>query len=193
MEIVAAETGGSAIESGSALRGYAHMAATAFFVFLGSAAALAIHNGVRPPTRAVVVILLGVTLWGAFVPRVSRLNLLPRILIFIYALPFSALLGYLFDPGYLWVFTLRGYPIGQDPDVMSILTLTGLAGICGFVAGLHLVCAFTAREVPVEPARASEAPNHTMGTIMFGALALLAAGLSGSSHRPQLSFSAGSC
>ena len=188
MEIITEQPTGFASAGRIELRWSAQMVATAFFLFLGSAAALGIHNGLRPPTRVIVAVLLGVTLWGAFVPRLSRLNLLPRMLIFVFALPFSALLGYLFDPDYLWVFTLHGYSIGQDPGVMSILTLTGLAGICGFVAGLHFVSAFSPGESAIESASGEGARNHTMGMIMFAALSLLAVELSVLSSAPETLF-----
>jgi len=187
MELIAGMERASAPADRAVLRWHAHMAATSFFVFLGAAAGLAIHDGVRPPTGLVVAVITCVTLWGAFIPRVSRLNLLPRMMIFVYALPFSALLGYLFDPNYLWVFTLHGYAIGQDREVMSILTLTGLAGICGFVAGIHLVTAFspTTTERVTAP---DENEKHTLGLFTFGALTLLAIELSVLSSAPETLF-----
>ena len=166
-------------------RAYAHITAAAALVLLGATAAAALHNGFRPSTRAVVAVMLTVTLWGAFAPRITQLNLLPRMMLFVYALPFSALVGYLIWDDYLWVFTLRGYAIGQDHDVMAVLTLTGLVGLCGLVAALHTVAAFTGEHEPRERPRTT---THALGHGLFAALIVAGVGLSMLSAPPETVF-----
>jgi hypothetical protein len=166
---------------------YAHLSGAAFFLFLGASAGVALHNGFRPAPVVVVVVMLGATLWGMFVPRITRLNLLPRMMLFVYALPFSALLGYLFSDDYLWVFTARGFAIGQDRDVMAVLTLTGLTGLCALIAGFHTVTAFSGRIADPLPTRMKP---YALGNIMYVALIALAVELSVLSSAPETVFQA---
>jgi hypothetical protein len=165
-------------------RAYANLLSACFFLFAGTFAAVGLHNGLRPPSAIVVAAMLAATLWGMLVPRVTRLNLLPRMMLFVYALPFSALLGYLIWDDYLWVFTARGFALGQDPEVMSVLTLTGLTGVCALVAAFHTVTAFT------DPSDHRARPNtsHALGNGIFAVLIALAVGLSVLSSAPETVF-----
>lgn len=163
------------------------MVAAAAFIFLGAMSAATLHNGFRPDIRLLVAVMLAATLWGAFIPRITRINLLPRMMLFVFAMPFSALLGYMFWSDYLWVFTLRGFAIGQDRSVMSVLGMTGLTGLCGLVAAFHTVAAFSPRSAPAPTVART---THALGHGIFAALIALAVALSAMSSAPETLFQA---
>ena len=165
---------------------YGHLAAATVFLVIGAAGAFSLHAGIRPAIQPMVWLMIAIGLWGGFVPRATRLNLLPRMMLLVYAMPFSTLLGYLLYQDYLWVFTPHGYLIGQDPEVMSILTLTGLVGLCGFVGGMHAGAA--ARRPESTPVKTDRSQAYALGKVMFAALLLVALGLSLLSAMPETLF-----
>lgn len=175
----------SQAEGGTPPQGYAHLCAATLFLILGTIAAFALHNGIRPATATVVALMLPIAIWGGWGPRITRLNLLPRMMVLLYAVPFSALLGYLVYPDYLWVFTARGFAIGQDRTVMSILALTGFVGLCGLIAGMHFVAGLSTSP---GASKVEQIEKVALGKMMFIALAAAALGLSALSSMPETLF-----
>jgi hypothetical protein len=72
--------------------------------------------------------------FGLAFPRVSRLSLLPRFLLLIYAMPFSVLAGYLLLPDYVWTWTPEANAVLSDHIVRQMTTI-GLIGLIGLVVG----------------------------------------------------------
>ena len=160
---------------------FGQIAAGVALLLVGSSSALALHNGLRPNVPILVAIMFAIALWAGFKARVTRYNLLPRVMVFIYALPFSVLLGFLFDPKFVWVFTPNGYQIGLRPEINSIILMTGLAGLCGITAGFHFVAAFS------RSSDETHAPSSTLtlGQPMYGLFVAGAVMLSKLSASPE--------
>jgi hypothetical protein len=107
------------------------------FVVVGAIVGAAFEAGFYLPLVPAVLLMATIAIVGIVVARVSRLSLLPRFLILLYAMPFSALLGYLFSPDFAWVFSPNGYDIIQDHLVLRQMIAIGTVGLCGLVAGVR--------------------------------------------------------
>lgn len=164
---------------------FAHMAAGLALTAIGFAASFALHSGVRPRPPLLVLLMLAVTLWAAWRAKVTRSNLLPRMMLLVFALPFSVLLGFLVNPNFAWVYTPRGYALGLVPEINSVILLIGLAGVNGMAAGLHFVAAFGG---PARTVRLRD--KQTLGRISFALFVAFAVILSQMSAAPQTVFDA---
>ncbi|MGI8402146.1 MAG: hypothetical protein ACR2NS_11190 [Gemmatimonadaceae bacterium] len=82
-----------------------------------------------------VAALLLATAWAMARVRLTRLTLLPRFLMLVYIMPFTALVGYFFDPGYIWTSTPRQIEVASDPTLIREIITVGLVGVLGFFAG----------------------------------------------------------
>jgi hypothetical protein len=102
-----------------------------------------------------ILLLFALAVLGCLFPAGPRLGLLSRLMVLIYAMPFSVLLGYLVEHDYIWILTPNGMDIIQDRLLVQQMTEVGLIGIIGLIAGYQLaalVCARPLRGVPTQPA-----------------------------------------
>ena len=97
---------------------------------------VAFHSGVVLPKRAAVFFMALVTVWALSGARVTKRSLLPRFLILAYAMPFSAMLGYLVDDRFLWVSTTRQLDLASDDRLISEMITVGTIGLLGFLTGV---------------------------------------------------------
>jgi hypothetical protein len=106
--------------------------------FLGIAGVLALIVDVLPSVRSSVIILASATLLAVFFARTSSMSLLTRLSITLYALPFSATIGYLFDPQFFWWQTPYARQLMGDERTMRILLATGFVGLAGLMFGISV-------------------------------------------------------
>ncbi|HXG72779.1 MAG TPA: hypothetical protein VNJ04_19465, partial [Gemmatimonadaceae bacterium] len=147
------------------------------FLVVGAVTGVAFHAGLYLDVVPGVVAFWLLTIVAIRSSRLSRLSLLPRFLILIYAFPFSALLGYLLSPDFVWVYSPHGFDIMQDKLVVRQMIAIGTVGLCGLAAGIH-----AARFKPV-PTGARETPQPSaktsLGLLAFLLLVAVAVTLSG--------------
>jgi len=105
--------------------------------FSGLTLATVFHLGFALPLRTGIVAMAILTMWGIWSSRVSALSLLPRFMIILYSLPFAVLIGYVFNPDYIWMFTPRGLDIIDDRLVIRQMVMVGMIGLCGLLAGFR--------------------------------------------------------
>lgn len=101
---------------------------------LGVALAALFAQGILAPIKSLVIVFGLLAAYGLAFPRVSRLSLLPRFLLLVYALPFSVLAGYLFVPDYVWTWTPEANAVLSDQIVRQMTTI-GLVGLIGMIVG----------------------------------------------------------
>ena len=110
-----------------------------------------------------------VVAWGLVRMNLSRMSLLPRVMIVIYALPFIHCYPYLwFDytpADRMWGVAPNPYQF--DPDIMTRVAMVGCIGACALVSGLTL---FQRRPARVSP----PIPQPTLDPTVFILLAALA-------------------
>jgi hypothetical protein len=96
------------------------------------------------PRDAAILLILGTAAWGVVAARANRFALLQRLAIMVYALPFIATLGYLFDSQYLWASTPARLVLIQDDLIILQMLMIGLVGLIGLLAGMKLAESFPA-------------------------------------------------
>jgi hypothetical protein len=147
-----------------------------FFLGIGVIVGAAFEAGFYLDIVPGVILFVGLTLLALIQAKASVLSLMPRFLIGLYALPFSVLLGYLFNPEFAWIFTPRGYEIIQDHLVVREMIAIGTAGLCGLAAGVR-AAAYRANGNSRTVIQESSAPQ-TLGTFIFLGLVATAVTLS---------------
>jgi len=140
------------------------------FLTLGTVMGAAFHSGLYLEVVPGVITFWLLTIVAIRSCRLSRLSLLPRFLIVVYAFPFSALLGYLFTPDFLWIFSPHGREIIADTIVVRQMISVGTVGLCGLAAGIH-----AARFRPVAESPRAEMHKGAMNTLGFGVFVVLVA------------------
>jgi hypothetical protein len=103
---------------------------------LGILLAISFHAGFVLPKRAAVLLMVFVTAWALVGVRITKRSLLPRFLILAYAMPFSAMVGYLIDDKFVWESTARQLEIASDDRLISEMITLGIIGLLGFLAGV---------------------------------------------------------
>jgi hypothetical protein len=103
---------------------------------LGAALAMCMHFEMLPPVKLSVCVLALTALWGLWSIDVTRRSLLPRFMVLLYVLPFSACAGYLFDQEYIWWDTPIAARYCQDPGLISGMLMLGAVGLLGLLAGI---------------------------------------------------------
>jgi hypothetical protein len=146
------------------------------FLVFGGIVGAAFYGGITFHLIPGILVLATLTLLGLAVARETRLSLLPRFLIVLYALPFSALVGYLFSADFAWVFTPHGYDIIQDRVVLRDMIAIGIVGFCGLIAGVA-AASYRGNSPPILDVSRPVAAR-TLGTGVFVALAALSVGIS---------------
>ncbi len=141
----------------------------------GSGFVAVYYAGVVLPVRPAVVVLAALFAWGLLKVRVSQRSVLSRLLLLVYCLPFSATIGYLFDPSYLWGVTRLAVDYEQQPGVMNDLFAVATIGLLGLLSGLSAASAFGNSQGTQQPARSRREMGglHTLAPGMY--LLMLAA------------------
>ena len=146
------------------------------FLTVGVVTGAAFHAGLYLEIVPGVIAFWLLTIFAVTSSRLSRLSLLPRFLIVVYAFPFSALVGYLFTPDFIWVYSPHGFDIMKDSIVVRQMIAIGIVGLCGLAAGIH---AARLKAVPIDPSAARYGSSlNTLGLGAFMLLVALAIGLS---------------
>jgi len=87
---------------------------------------------IRPGVAALILAVF----WAMTRMRLTRLTLLPRFLLLVYILPFTALVGYFVDMTYVWTSTPRQMEVASDPNLVREIITVGLVGVLGFFSGV---------------------------------------------------------
>lgn len=103
---------------------------------LGSALAVLFHQGVLLPRNAGIVVLLTAAALGIKAGRLSQMSLLPRFMIVVYTLPFTALTGYLLSDRFIWTTSARAFTLSQEPLLLDHMLAVGLIGLVGLITGI---------------------------------------------------------
>ena len=121
-----------------------------------------------------IVLFFVLALFGLLFPGAPFPGVLARSMVLIYSLPFSVLLGYLFEPDYVWMLTPRGQEVISDRALIAELIAIGTIGLVGFILGLRVAPAYGTKHPSAEaPVRTS-----TLTLPLFAALLVCALGLS---------------
>jgi hypothetical protein len=142
-------------------------------------AALVMGGRVLPSVIAIVLLALLAT-WGILTCGVSRLSVLPRLMILLYSLPYSATIILLVDSQFqLWSMPYT-HALTRDPRLIGGMTTIGVVGLLGLLAGIRLLEPAPARRRVTPPVAYGAALGRprVLGMIAFVGLALAAVGLS---------------
>ncbi len=106
---------------------------------------------ILPPLRVTVVALAMLSAIGIASLRVANLSMMSRLFVLLYSLPFSASLGYLFDPGFIWARGVNSAPLCQIPDLINGMLTMATVGLCGLMAGIEGAAGYMRRFRPAIP------------------------------------------
>ena len=93
------------------------------------------------PLNLGVLTMTVISAWALYSVRVTHLSPLCRLYILIYAMPFSATLGYLFSSTFKWGVTAAALSY-ESPAVCEPMLLMGIIGELGLILGMCLGPAF---------------------------------------------------
>ncbi len=110
-----------------------------FLFITGVTLAILFHFEVYLPLRPGIILLLILSMYGLMRFRISAASLLSRLMLALYALPFSSLIGYLFSSDYYWWDSDAALPLIDDPLIMRTLISIGVLGLLGLLFGYSLV------------------------------------------------------
>jgi hypothetical protein len=134
----------------------------------GFVLAVAFHAGYVLPLTGGILLLAAASVVAIALIGVTRLSLLSRFMLLVYALPFSVLIGYLLNPEFVWHFTPTGRQITQDHEVIRVLTTMGVVGLLGLVAGMRWAAVREPRAAAGTPM-----PEHRPGPTLMAPLFLV--------------------
>ncbi|MGB0383219.1 MAG: hypothetical protein ACPGWR_00220 [Ardenticatenaceae bacterium] len=125
------------------------------------------HFNIVLPIEIGVVALAIFSLFGVRFLNLSRLSVLPRLIIVLYSLPFITTLGYLFDKSYIW---WEGVPLALQLQLDNLLIrymlAMGLVGLIGLLTGITLsglLMRIRNKDLNIE----KQVGNKTLNPIMF--------------------------
>lgn len=149
-----------------------HLAALLVTIGLGLSLSLLFMSGWLLSKQALVLCMLATSVWGLRLAasRFSPLALLPRLMIVIYAIPFSTTLGYLSDNDYMWVTTPARVAAAQDDLLIRQMLTVGLVGLIGLVAGIILAELAGSRRSSSDNRTALAVQPRTSGILPFVAM-----------------------
>jgi hypothetical protein len=124
------------------------------------------------PATVSIALLFLLTGWGLWKIRLSPLTPLTRLMILLYFLPFSACGGYLFDSDFTWWNTELSMRYMRDSVILDGMTMVGLIGLVGLLAGLCLAHARAPQDFGVP--RSAGRSGISINFIPFCFLLLLA-------------------
>jgi hypothetical protein len=120
-------------------------------------------TGQLPPLRVTVLILAALSVISIGSLRITELSILPRLFVFLFTLPFSACLGYLFDREYVWWQTPTNMLLCQNHRLINEMLSMVIVGLCGLMLGLEFFASRTSRVGPMLPRPAvTPAPQSTL-------------------------------
>ena len=116
--------------------------------------------------------------WGLMSVRLTGLSLLPRLMIVLYVMPFSATLGYLGSSDYTWWWTPTALALLSDRVLIEQMMAIGITGLAALLAGLKAIEASRIGERRFVDAGPAESPMRTLDAVAFVAALGLATALS---------------
>ena len=146
------------------------------FLLAGLCMAALLHAGAYPQLELGVVLLASLSVLGLIFPGHPGTALLPRLMILIYSMPFSACAGYLLWDDYNWQFVGRNdlaLSYMRDPKIIGHMLAVGCLGLFGLLAGLRLASRSGSFAAP-PPYRS----GRGLHLFVYAVLAVLAVGLS---------------
>jgi hypothetical protein len=123
---------------------------------------IAFFFGRMLPLNWSVLLMAGLATGGLAVQSATKLSLLPRLMIVLYAVCFLVTIGHLFDPYYAWWYTPLAVAMIRDRVVSESMLTVGIVGLLGLLAGLHGAQAVIDRR-PMTVAR----NERTLGILVF--------------------------
>ncbi|MDP6720274.1 MAG: hypothetical protein QGF59_16555, partial [Pirellulaceae bacterium] len=165
-----------------------------FFVWalFGIGMAICHFFGVFFPLPLMVVLFYASSIFALVTTKCTRFSILPRLMILLYALPFSATIGYVFDSDYTWSLSPALLDLCSEPELNSRMLLVAQIGLCGLVCGMHLCVAFLGDRGDFSASRNREShvarPISIWAFLVFLLLALV---FSKMHSRPKTIFEAG--
>lgn len=160
----------AAASRSSASASFSHGYQAAIWALGGVVASVVVLSGSVPPLRPTVVVAAALVGLALLTATTSGPSVLPRLTLLLYAMPFSATIGYLFDPHFVWWNTPLAYPLCSDPALNSRMVWIGICGLCGMMSGIQLRLT-----VGVKPsATATGTPARVLSAAPFFVLLLAA-------------------
>jgi hypothetical protein len=156
------------------MRQLEHLLVACALSWCASIIALAFMLGRTLPVEAGVIVFGTISIWGLVAQSMTRLSLLPRFMVLLYAVCFSVTVGHLFDRYYVWWHTPAATALIRDSRVSSEMMAVGVVGLLGLLVGMRLAQAFCHPRI----ARPARTPTPTLGQGMTIAFAAVAVGLS---------------
>lgn len=140
----------------------------------GVVSALLFVTAQLPPLRVTILLLATLTVVGIALLRVTELSFMSRLFVFLFVLPFSATLGYLFDNDYVWWQTPAAILLCQDHMLINEMLSMVIVGLCGLMAGIEVVALRVSRTCPVVPGH-FETSLRNRPTLMLPVVGILLA------------------
>jgi hypothetical protein len=162
------------VTRGSTLRHLEHLMVACALTWCAAVVGFAFMLRAVLPLEAAVVVFAAVSVWALAAQSMTRLSLLPRFMILLYAVCFSVTAGHLFDRYYVWWHTPAASALIRERAVSAEMMAVGLVGLLGLIVGMRLAQAFCHPGVAPPSPRA----ESTLGRATTAALAAAAVGLS---------------
>ena len=116
------------------------------------------------PVRLLIIFMAVITVAAA---RTLGPSPLAKVLLVLYVLPFTALLGLLLDPEYLWWRSPRALPFVSQRPLLQHMLSVGLIGLVGYIIGVKIM-----RSKSTVPASWTRAPISSGTYMTLGIFAL---------------------
>lgn len=131
-------------------------------------AATVVSSGPPSDIRLPVILFATAACWAIYRCDLTAMSPLSRLMLLLYALPFSACAGYLLQRDFLWWDTPQLAVLCSDEALNALMVWTGLTGLLGLTAGLRLAQAYFGNSAaqPRPPAIRRVLPSQ----IFFGLL-----------------------
>lgn len=142
------------------------------FLAVGAFLSLLFRAGFLLPAAASAIVLSVAAAWGLFGRWSDGASLLPRFMLLLYILPFSALIAFVIVRDVVWWDTEAASGLVLDPRVTADMAMVGLVGVCGLLAG------FRFGEWPSTPRRSPIEWERPLGVGVFTLLLAGAGALS---------------
>jgi hypothetical protein len=143
-------------------------------VMAGVAAVAFFQLGLFLPLPSAVLAFFAVAAAGLATVRSTRLSVLPRVMLVIYALPLTALIPAIFERNYEWWSTPRAIWYMHDDLLMKQLVAIATIGLIGLLIGIELVAVTRRGRRRTVDAAKPESVLRTLPGIVFGMFAAAA-------------------
>lgn len=101
--------------------------------------AAAFQADALPPLRVTVLIFASLTVFALYAVRVVELSVMTRLFIVLFSIPFSATLGYLINPEFVWTLGGNREALCLNHELINQMLLTAVVGLCGLMAGIEFI------------------------------------------------------